>query len=360
MSLTSPIGVQASSHFAQTRCTAFEHLRPDDRHHALLRLRDHDLPRLHPGLPHGDAVEVDVDARAVARHLRERRCEPGGTAVLQRLDEPAFDELERRLDQLLAGERVTHLHGRALVRIVLAELRAREHGRAADSVAAGRGAVEDDMRADRRRARACDPVRRQQADAHRVDEAVVAVRLVEDRLAADGRDADAVAVMADAGNCTAEVVVGLGEAQAVEERDRPRAHRHDVAQDPADAGRGALERLDRRGMVVRLDLEGDGLAVAEVDHAGVLAGALQNAFPLGGKPLQQEGRVLVATVLRPEQREDRELEVVRFAAEQLADAVELLIGQPQRTVERLFRRDLRQGQESTRGRRRVPATFLVL
>jgi hypothetical protein len=64
-------------------------------------------------------------------------------------------------------------------------------------------------------------------------------------------------------------------------------------------------------------------------------------------------------VLRPEQGKDRELEVVRIAAEQLADAVELLVGQPQRTVERLFRRDLRQGQESTEGRRRVPATFLV-
>ena len=153
-------------------------------------------------------------------------------------------------------------------------------------------------------------------------------------------------------------MVGLGEAQAVEERDRPRAHRHDVAEDPADAGRGALERLDRGGMVVRLDLECDGLALAEVDHAGVLAGALQDAFTRRRKPLQQEGGVLVAAVLRPEQREDGELEVVRVAAEQLADAVELLVGQPQRTVERLFRRDLRQEQESTRGRRRVPATFL--
>ena len=70
--------------------------------------------------------------------------------------------------------------------------------------------------------------------------------------------------------------------------------------------------------------------------------------------------MLVPAVLRPEQGEDRELEVVRIAAEQLADAIELLVGQPQRTVEWLFRRDLRQGQESTRGRRRVPATFLVL
>jgi hypothetical protein len=60
--------------------------------------------------------------------------------------------------------------------------------------------------------------------------------------------------------------------------------------------------------------------------------------------------MLVAAVLRPEQREDGELEVFRVAAEQLADVVELLVGQPQRTVERLFRRDLRQGQESTRGR----------
>jgi hypothetical protein len=60
--------------------------------------------------------------------------------------------------------------------------------------------------------------------------------------------------------------------------------------------------------------------------------------------------MLVAAVLRPEQREDGELEVVRVAAEQLADVVELLVGQPQRTVERLFRRDLRQGQESTRAR----------
>jgi hypothetical protein len=217
---------------------------------------------------------VDVDAGAVPGHLRKRRREPGGAAVLQRFDQASFDELERRFDQLLAGERVAHLHGRALVRIVLAQLRAREHGRAADAVAAGRGAVEDDVRADRRRACACDPVSRQQADAHRVDEAVPTVRLVEDRLAADRRHADRVPVMPDSGDRTAEMVVGLGKAQPVEERDRPRAHRHDVSENPADAGRGPLERLDRRGMVVRLDLECDGLALAQVDHAGVLSRTL--------------------------------------------------------------------------------------
>jgi len=76
-------------------------------------------------------------------------------------------------------------------------------------------------------------------------------------------------------------------------------------------------------VVVRLDLERDRLAVAEVDHAGVLTGALQDALALRRELLEQERRVLVAAVLRPEQREDRELEVVGIAVEQLADTVEL-------------------------------------
>ena len=127
--------------------------------------------------------------------------EPGGAAVLERLDEPALDELERGLDQLLAGERVADLHRRALLVGALAELLAREHATRRRS---RRG------RWSRRRGRAALPVasRRarvtrsdgQQPDAHRVDEAVARVRLVEDRLAADRRDADAVPVVADPGD----------------------------------------------------------------------------------------------------------------------------------------------------------------
>jgi hypothetical protein len=51
--------------------------------------------------------------------------------------------------------------------------------------------------------------------------------------------------------------------------------------------------------------------------------------------------VLVAAVLRPEEREDGELEVVRLALEQLADTVELPVRETERPMERLFR-DLRQ------------------
>ena len=122
-------------------------------------------------------------------------------------------------------------------------------------------------------------------------------------------------------------VVGRAEAEPVEQRDRPRAHRDDVAEDPADAGRRALERLDRGRVVVGLDLERDRLAVAEVEHARVLARPLQHALARRRQPLQEQRRVLVAAVLRPEEREDGELEVVRVAPEQLADSVQLPVGE---------------------------------
>jgi hypothetical protein len=47
--------------------------------------------------------------------------------------------------------------------------------------------------------------------------------------------------------------------------------------------------------------------------------------------------MLVAAVLRPEEREDGELEVVRLAREQGADAIVFLIREAEGAMERLFR-----------------------
>jgi hypothetical protein len=80
-------------------------------------------------------------------------------------------------------------------------------------------------------------------------------------------------------------------------------------------------------MVVRLDLEGDRGAVAEVEHSCVLTGALEDALTCGRQPLQEPGGVLVAAVLRPEEREHRELEMVRVAPEQLPDTARFPVGQ---------------------------------
>ena len=47
--------------------------------------------------------------------------------------------------------------------------------------------------------------------------------------------------------------------------------------------------------------------------------------------------MFVATVLGPEQREDRELEVIRLPAEEAADSQELAVRQPEGAMKRLFR-----------------------
>jgi hypothetical protein len=107
-------------------------------------------------------------------------------------------------------------------------------------------------------------------------------------------------------------------------------------------------------VVVALDLERDRLPLAQVEDAGVLAGPLQDARPGRRQPLQQPRRVLVAAVLRPEEREDGELEVVRVPGQQLADSVQLPVGEAEDPVERLFR-DGRQRAESRRGIRRRPS-----
>ena len=348
MTVTSPIASVMELPAVEHGLDLIEQLGPDDSDHSLLALGDHDLPRLHLVLAQRDAVEVDVDAGLAAGHLGERGGEPGGTAVLQRLDEPGLDELERGLDQLLAGERVAHLNGRPLLGRAFAKLLAREHGGAADPIAAGGGAVQEEQVAGAEGARSQDAYAWEQAHAHRVDEAVARVGPVEDRLAADGRHADAVAVVADARDRAPEAPARLAEAQAVEQRHWPRTHRDDVAQNPADPGGGALERLDRARVVMALDLERDRLALAEVDHTGVLAGPLQHALARAREALQQARRVLVAAVLRPEQREDRQLEVIRLALEQLTDPGELGVGKTERLMERLFR-DPRQVVESNRG-----------
>jgi hypothetical protein len=101
-------------------------------------------------------------------------------------------------------------------------------------------------------------------------------------------------------------------------------------------------------VVVALDLEGDCLALAEVDDSCVLTGTLQDARRLGREALEEERRVLVAAVLRPEEREDGELEVVRLALEQLLDTVEFPVRQAEGAVERLFCNPRQESESSVR------------
>ena len=206
-------------------------------------------------------VEVDPDL-ALGRHLRARGGQAGGAEVLQRDEQAVVEQLQRALEQLLLLERVADLDRRAL-----GGVRARRARRDASTDAPPipsrpvRAPNSTSTLPTPAAAERISSLRLDQPDAHRVDEAVLLVGALEVDLAADRGDADRVAVVADARDRVLEQVArargggDLAEAQRVEDRDRPRADREDVAQDAADAGGGALERLDRARVVVRLDLE---------------------------------------------------------------------------------------------------------
>src|SRR5207302_6467442 len=105
-----------------------------------------------------------------------------------------------------------------------------------------------------------DPVRTGDAETEYVHERVVVVNLVERDLAAHSGHADAIAVARDPCHDAAQQVsvswlVKRAEPQGVQQRDRARAHREDVAEDAPDSRRRALVRLDERRVVVALHLE---------------------------------------------------------------------------------------------------------
>ena len=122
----------------------------------------------------------------------------------------------------------------------------------------------------------------QYADTHRIDQRVAGVALVEDGLAADVGQAQRVAVSADAADHAVEHTTGVrrvsgAEPKLVHHGDRSRAHRHDVADDAADAGGRTLVGLDVGRVVVRFHFERDGPAVTDVDDTRVLADTGQHA-----------------------------------------------------------------------------------
>ena len=183
------------------------------------------------------------------------------------------------------------------------------------------------------------------ANAQRVDQRIALVTGVKHRAAADIWQAKRVAVAAHAAHHAVHharrVGVGyLAKAQFIHDGDRPRAHRQDVAHDAADPRGRALVRLHIRRVVVALDLEGHGPAVADVDDPRVLADAHHEVFlhGVGGllaKLLEVHLRRLIGTVLRPHHRIHREFRVRGAAAKQFADLRVLGRFEPKRSP-RLF------------------------
>ncbi|MGX1156045.1 hypothetical protein RKD39_003623 [Streptomyces albogriseolus] len=309
-----------------------------DRAHALLRLAHEDLLGRERGVAQRDVVEGDAHAAgAVGGQLGRGAGQTGRAEVLNADDELLLERLQGALDEQLLLEGVADLHRGALRRLGVVEGLRGEDGRAADAVAAGPGAVQDDLVARAGRLGEVDVLVPHDADGTGVDQRVALVAGVEDDLAADVGQAQAVAVAADAGDHAGQDALGVGvvgraEAQRVHDRDRAGAHRDDVADDAADAGGRALVGLDVRRVVVRLDLEGDRVALADVHDARVLADADEQRVGLGGllaELAQMDLAALVRAVLGPHHGVHGELGAGRAAAEDLHHPLVLVLLQAQ-------------------------------
>jgi hypothetical protein len=274
-------------------------------------------------------IEVELDTQiTLGAHLDSGAGEAGRPHVLDGDDRAGLHQLEAGFQQAFLGKRVANLNGGALFLYGFVEL-CRGHGGAADAVAAGLGAEIDHRQADALGFRQEDRVGPGDTGSKGVDQAVAVVARIELDLAADGGHAEGIAVAADTGDDARDQVPGLGmirraEAQRVHGRDRPGAHGEDIAQDAADAGGSPLVGLDVGGVVVALHLEDDAIAIADIDHAGVLAGTLDHARAGGRQGSEPLLRGFVGAVLVPHGREDAELGEGRFTPDEIENALVFL------------------------------------
>src|ERR1700694_4636760 len=302
----------------------------DHDEHPLLRFGEHHVVRGHAALAPRNAGHVDARTGALdaAGALRDRGGEAGGTEVLDRDHGVCVRQVHAGFEEALLEEWVADLDRGPSLGARLVELERCER-RAVDPIAASVGADEHEAVASALGPRAHQLVDADQADAHRVDQRVVRVTVLEVDLASHRRDADAVSVTADARHDAFEVTRRFGqraEAERVEQGDRPGAHGDNVADDAAHPGGSALVGLDGRRVVVRLDLEHSGPALADADRARVLPRTLHHRRAGRGQPPEQRLRALVRAVLRPEHSEHAELDLVGRPLQLLEDDPVLVRG----------------------------------
>jgi len=157
-------------------------------------------------------------------------------------------------------------------------------------IAAGFGSDIDDRVPDPRRFRVENVVCAGEANRHGIHEDIAVIGLVEIDFPADGRDAHAIAVAADAGDDAGDQVAclrmaRLAKPQCIQVRDGPRTHGEHIAHDAADASCRALIGFDEARVVMAFNLEDGGVAIANVDYARVLTRPLDDLRPFGGQSL---------------------------------------------------------------------------
>ena len=109
--------------------------------------------------------------------------------------------------------------------------------------------------------------------------------------------------------------------QRIHHRQRPRIHRKNIPQNPADTRSRALIRLDVARMIVRLNLERTSPPIPHIDDPGILPRPLHHAARPGlslaarRQPLQMHPRRLIRAMLRPHHRKNPQLSQRRRASQ---------------------------------------------
>ena len=263
-----------------------------------------------------------------------------GTAeVLDADNEPLVEQGQAGLDEALLLEGVADLDAGTLVGVgLLGEARRGEDADAADAIAARGGSEQHCQVAYARSLAEHQALGGKQAEAQHVDERVSPVGGIEDGFAADRRHTDGVAVAGHAGdhplgNPAAAGVVDGAEAQRIHEGYGTGAHGEDVAEDSANPGGRTLVGLDCRRVVVGLDADGGGDAIADVDHSGVLTRADEHPRRIRRESPEVDPAALVGAVLRPHHGVHGQLQRVGRPAEDPVDGGSLVVGQPECPVE---------------------------
>ena len=298
-----------------------------------MRFTEHDFIGCHASFALRHTVEFNFNSHAATRaHLAGRAGQACSAHVLYADDRAGLHGFKARFEQQLLQKRITHLDVGPLGLRAFAEFFA-GHGGAMDAVAPGLGADVNDRIAFAGGTSIENLVAADESQGEGVYQGIIRVATLEFGFSAEVRDAEAVAVRSDAAYYAFEkgmilvdffcgrrwrvnsrgrgrprhIICDGAEAQGIHYCYGARAHGEDVAQYSPDAGGCALKGLDERRVIVRLDFEGAGPTVSNVDDAGVLAGSLNYQAATCGQTLQMNAGGFVGAMLAPHHAEDAEL-----------------------------------------------------
>src|SRR5947209_560693 len=252
------------------------------QYHALLGLRKPDFPGSQSLIFKWGLFQFDIGSRLSA-HFANSRGETARTTIRNggvKLSIPCLDD---DIGNLLLSDRRTYLHCAASLRIYLAAHLSRGKSGAVNSIAAGTSTQHDDAISRLYVARVT-PLR-QHTQAPTEDKRVIKIPFIIKDGTVNGRHTHLIAIVTYAVDYTAGDTPGWkNTCRKILDRCIRRAKAEDIsagnwlrrdaqyiANDTAHAGVCSAERLYGRGMIMRLDLDGEILCLRKANNTGVVA-----------------------------------------------------------------------------------------